>query len=99
MRVNLSPVINKVESSVYYQTVDRLFENYIGIRDSFALDNVSDVLQETAGFELQDDLNLLPVGNTILGVEYEYDQLQTKKDRKSTRLNSSHVRISYAVFC
>src|SRR5207302_11299847 len=23
----------------------------------------------------------------------------TKKDRKSTRLNSSHVKISYAVFC
>src|SRR5436305_3649041 len=28
------------------------------------------------------------------------DQLRTvQKDRKSTRLNSSHVRISYAVFC
>src|SRR5690554_7243727 len=25
--------------------------------------------------------------------------LATKRDRKSTRLNSSHVRISYAVFC
>src|SRR3989442_11869370 len=25
--------------------------------------------------------------------------LNFKKDRKSTRLNSSHVRISYAVFC
>src|SRR5690554_7499316 len=24
---------------------------------------------------------------------------QNRKDRKSTRLNSSHVRISYAVFC
>src|SRR5690554_7156676 len=24
---------------------------------------------------------------------------EAKKDRKSTRLNSSHVRISYAVFC
>src|SRR3989442_7234702 len=24
---------------------------------------------------------------------------ETKADRKSTRLNSSHVRISYAVFC
>src|SRR5439155_21213362 len=24
---------------------------------------------------------------------------QTKRDRKSTRLNSSHVAISYAVFC
>src|SRR3989442_7459877 len=25
--------------------------------------------------------------------------LRTGRDRKSTRLNSSHVRISYAVFC
>src|SRR5690554_7515310 len=25
--------------------------------------------------------------------------MSTKLDRKSTRLNSSHVRISYAVFC
>src|SRR3989442_5297331 len=25
--------------------------------------------------------------------------LQVRPDRKSTRLNSSHVRISYAVFC
>src|SRR6202521_6289336 len=24
---------------------------------------------------------------------------QTQRDRKSTRLNSSHLRISYAVFC
>src|SRR5690554_7162103 len=24
---------------------------------------------------------------------------KTRRDRKSTRLNSSHVRISYAVFC
>src|SRR5690554_7179778 len=34
---------------------------------------------------------------------YDPDYLQCKKqlraDRKSTRLNSSHVRISYAVFC
>src|SRR5690625_6018038 len=26
-------------------------------------------------------------------------RIKTKKDRKSTRLNSSHVAISYAVFC
>src|SRR5437660_7429287 len=26
-------------------------------------------------------------------------QKKTRKDRKSTRLNSSHVAISYAVFC
>src|SRR5690554_7649256 len=28
-----------------------------------------------------------------------YRLKQQNKDRKSTRLNSSHVRISYAVFC
>src|SRR3989442_8864734 len=28
-----------------------------------------------------------------------YEQLVERVDRKSTRLNSSHVRISYAVFC
>src|SRR5436305_8125460 len=29
----------------------------------------------------------------------EYQNLARDSDRKSTRLNSSHVRISYAVFC
>src|SRR3712207_7807632 len=32
--------------------------------------------------------------------EIDYNKLQEKaKDRKSTRLNSSHANISYAVFC
>src|SRR3712207_8276559 len=29
----------------------------------------------------------------------EYDKLLSGQDRKSTRLNSSHANISYAVFC
>src|SRR3989442_6936599 len=28
-----------------------------------------------------------------------FEEFAPKRDRKSTRLNSSHVRISYAVFC
>src|SRR5699024_11664376 len=38
-------------------------------------------------------------------IEYDYDVLKSRirelafLDRKSTRLNSSHVSISYAVFC
>src|SRR5690625_6482413 len=32
-------------------------------------------------------------------VEGQYGEVQSKRDRKSTRLNSSHVAISYAVFC
>src|SRR3989442_7374858 len=38
------------------------------------------------------------VPNTTLRV-IERDRLAGRLDRKSTRLNSSHVRISYAVFC
>src|SRR5207302_2585168 len=37
--------------------------------------------------------------NTIEAVEWHAHPLFTEKDRKSTRLNSSHVKISYAVFC
>src|SRR5690625_3449521 len=35
------------------------------------------------------------------GVTLDYEHLKAKRvtDRKSTRLNSSHVAISYAVFC
>src|SRR3712207_7255122 len=31
--------------------------------------------------------------------EKEFDKLDATLDRKSTRLNSSHANISYAVFC
>src|SRR5690606_40183449 len=31
--------------------------------------------------------------------KFPYPNLAPPKDRKSTRLNSSHVKISYAVFC
>src|SRR5690349_22692306 len=37
-------------------------------------------------------------GNTVQLIIYRA-LLSAKKDRKSTRLNSSHVEISYAVFC
>src|SRR5690606_14086209 len=35
----------------------------------------------------------------IFGKEIRFEVGQSTKDRKSTRLNSSHVKISYAVFC
>src|SRR5690554_6972844 len=36
--------------------------------------------------------------DTVVSIE-EMEAYYNDKDRKSTRLNSSHVRISYAVFC
>src|SRR5690625_6686488 len=44
---------------------------------------------------------LLVVGIVIqfLVLRYLGNRYEKKQDRKSTRLNSSHVAISYAVFC
>src|SRR5690554_7689018 len=51
------------------------------------------------GFWFEDDTFYLPetVGFTTDSLIFVYNQYDI--DRKSTRLNSSHVRISYAVFC
>src|SRR5690606_40801041 len=38
-------------------------------------------------------------GRRLLEIAFQLHQLENLKDRKSTRLNSSHVKISYAVFC
>src|SRR5690606_40828916 len=38
-------------------------------------------------------------GEGVLGSEEADHRVSTTTDRKSTRLNSSHVKISYAVFC
>src|SRR3712207_8383025 len=42
-----------------------------------------------------DGVHQLGEGNEVLGVARDGDE----GDRKSTRLNSSHANISYAVFC
>src|SRR5690606_41384782 len=40
-----------------------------------------------------------PAAGYVLCAGLEPGAVVTDKDRKSTRLNSSHVKISYAVFC
>src|SRR5258707_3771317 len=41
---------------------------------------------------------LVYVGGTLVLVVFDVDK-QLRRDRKSTRLNSCHANISYAVFC
>src|SRR5690606_41826796 len=75
------------------------------IAEDFTFDNVRAVAQATAEYLLR-----TKVAST--GVVIGYDtrflsgsfagavaEVLAAKDRKSTRLNSSHVKISYAVFC
>src|SRR5699024_11492672 len=54
-------------------------------RFSFFIDDYEEYLQERSGV------------HAALGFNYNF--FWKTKDRKSTRLNSSHVSISYAVFC
>src|SRR5690554_7470222 len=54
-------------------------------------------------FELDENRQLLIINSTeehsLTGTEFRLLRCLMSQDRKSTRLNSSHVRISYAVFC
>src|SRR2546428_13963668 len=36
---------------------------------------------------------------TLAGIRLSFERRGVRRDRKSTRLNSSHDQISYAVFC
>src|SRR5207249_11952075 len=53
---------------------------------------------EERGLPLRQPLQRFDDGPFVLTVEARR-RLVGEKDRKSTRLNSSHVSISYAVFC
>src|SRR2546426_12199326 len=43
--------------------------------------------------------NCIGCGYCITGCPFNIPRISKKEDRKSTRLNSSHLVISYAVFC
>src|SRR5690554_7902293 len=56
-------------------------------------------VEEHLGVEEEVTSFVLPIGATINMDGTSLYQAVAAVDRKSTRLNSSHVRISYAVFC
>src|SRR5690606_39919489 len=51
------------------------------------------------GYELNASLNRLKKIKSSFYILDTKETMDAKKDRKSTRLNSSHVKISYAGFC
>src|ERR1035437_7412510 len=65
---------------------------------------VFQLLQDFEIMKLDDILQVMAsnLGTEVVSLrdrEYSPDLLKTIPDRKSTRLNSSHANISYAVFC
>ena len=49
--------------------------------------------------QLSRDYQLMQINGGLLALMIQTDSLKNSADRKSTRLNSSHALISYAVFC
>src|SRR2546421_6523229 len=68
-----------------------LFRSCFSTHGPCALHPPGGYLRSVAMFRLQ--------GSKVLAVDMTGDAVKAKKDRKSTRLNSSHDQISYAVFC
>src|SRR5690625_7837284 len=73
---------------------------------SFPTRRSSDLLNDDADYELTNDLFTLDLMTNEItkltngkGGYYGARFSPNGEDRKSTRLNSSHVAISYAVFC
>src|SRR3712207_7643064 len=58
------------------------------------LENATAALSKTADQRIAQELIV-----TKQAVEQCIQQIEESEDRKSTRLNSSHANISYAVFC
>src|SRR5690606_40393429 len=73
----------------------------VGLRDDHALRAVESAIAadlEEALDLLVDPADRLHVAELVHGTGHG-ERLAQGQDRKSTRLNSSHVKISYAVFC
>src|SRR3712207_9507222 len=66
-----------------------------------ALPICDDFAQRNVSSELQDPHSFLMLYKALIHLRTSSDVLKYGKfeDRKSTRLNSSHANISYAVFC
>src|SRR5690606_41032927 len=59
----------------------------------------SDHQNDAAGRQAEVTGGVVALDLHVVGVGPEGTVASDPKDRKSTRLNSSHVKISYAVFC
>src|SRR5690606_41640433 len=94
--------------SVCVPTFPTLLSSYLGARGRDAVEEVDETRRSDPGGEVGDRAALgeretpSPLGRLVVQPGDRSDggiAVGVVGDRKSTRLNSSHVKISYAVFC
>src|SRR5690606_41892052 len=78
-----------------------LFRSIIGFAQSSYAQLSATSAAVTVNINLTDALSITLGASPTVDFDYNLatDYTQAKTDRKSTRLNSSHVKNSYAVFC
>src|SRR3712207_8866414 len=87
-RSTLFPYTTLFRSSVYFSGISLTTVGYGDIAPRTVSMRLVALVESAAGFAL-----------ISLAVTYLVTVYRALEDRKSTRLNSSHANISYAVFC
>src|SRR5690606_14759738 len=93
VKLILSKVENIDEINKYLLRINKISPIYEYKFKNFTFTLVN-IIKDSMNFKITDKNN-----RSVRVTIYNLKNLFTTKDRKSTRLNSSHVKISYAVFC
>src|SRR5690606_40419857 len=101
--IRLLPISTLFPYTTLFRSSDIPFFNngnsgFYGITDNlrFGFDDIVTLTNNFLGiFDLDDEGN----NGTNQFATITFSPINVSADRKSTRLNSSHVKISYAVFC
>src|SRR3712207_5713608 len=104
----LPNIYNAIEIKMADRTIIAEVEQHVGddIVRTIAVENTEGLRRGLDAYDTGKPISV-PVGDAVLGRLFnvlgnpmdEGDKIKAEKDRKSTRLNSSHANISYAVFC
>src|SRR5690625_6449453 len=105
-------VIIEIVSKVDISSPEEAYAYLQKLKSIIQYTGVSDVRMEEGSLRADANISIRPVGEETFGTKTELKNLNSfafvrdgiaeeakRQDRKSTRLNSSHVAISYAVFC
>src|SRR3989344_3185504 len=78
---------------------DGVLTHYVGVSPDITDRSAAEQVQPPRTERLNAVFDLSPDGFVVLDKRGEVSIVNPALDRKSTRLNSSHMSISYAVFC
>src|SRR5699024_11733404 len=85
----------RLPTESFYEGGDLFYSFYPDFdRGSLAYYELPNILKLLKTYRLHEAFSVIPVFDTLIANNDRHCE-----DRKSTRLNSSHVSISYAVFC